>query len=252
MEERSTSPHTQTNTPTVTYSSCVDINGKIQPHGEYYTPAGRPCSQCPCSNGQAGICIMVSCQKPKCRKYKQVSGKCCDYKCHDNIDFTDKATLAIVISLSVILVFTLIAIILVLRKMRRKKQFGERLSSVSLNSQTQQPEETDIDDIIQRNSIPNNLRHQIPVQVLSSCSYSACPKLNNTKAMNVDNCELSLSNDLQNYSSEISCNSACDNDIDIDSSQSSDDSSSNQSIKVRHFDPPSLRSYTPLSSTAFI
>lgn len=130
--------------------------------------------------------------------------------------------------------------------MRRKKQFGERLSSVSLNSQTQQPEETDMDDIIQRNSIPNNLRHQIPVQVLSSCSYNACPKLDNTKAVNIDNYEQTPSKDLQKYSSEISCNSACDNDIDIDSSQSSDDSSSNHSIKLRHFEAASLRSYTPL------
>lgn len=88
----------QTRSPTIMYSSCVDIDGKIQLHGRYYTPSGStPCTQCLCNNGHPGVCIAITCQKPKCQKYKQISGKCCDYKCHDNIDFTDKATLAIVI-----------------------------------------------------------------------------------------------------------------------------------------------------------
>merc|ERR1711977_668037 len=98
--------------------------GKVVPHGQYYAPPGNPCTKCQCQNGtpgHQGLCIMVACEKPVCKNYNRIPGSCCDYKCKDNIDFTDKATLAIVISLSVVLVFTLIAITFVLRKIRRKQ-----------------------------------------------------------------------------------------------------------------------------------
>lgn len=247
MGETSTLMQTPTRSPNIR-NKCVDINGKLHSHGDYFTPAGSPCSQCPCNNGHPGVCIMLRCEKPKCRKYKEVSGKCCDFKCVGEYDFTDKATLAIVISLSIVLVFTVIAIILVVCKMIRKKQFGERLSSVSLNSQHQPLEETDIDDIIQKNSIPNNLRQHLPAQTLSSCSY-ARPKLNNQIAGNFEsnNGFTITTNDLQKYPSELSCNSICEDDIEY-SSQSDDGTNS---LKVRCFEPP-VSSYTPLTPATFI
>jgi len=253
-------PYTQTNTPSFVYSPCIDINGKVIPHGHHYTPPGSPCSECLCHNGksgnsdQPGICIMVSCAKPRCQKYKRIPGKCCDYKCEDEVDVTDKATLAIVISLSIVLVFTLVAITFVLRKIRRKeppfafaKSFGRRLSLVSLNSQTHLPMETNIDEMIQKHSIPNNLRQSAnsKTPVLSSCSsYSQKPS--NTKVVNIDNCEKGTSNSIHNYATECSSLS-CNGTVDI---ESMDGSSNDTAIKLRNYELPSVRS--PLLSTAFI
>jgi len=260
-------PYTQTDTPSLTHSPCFDINGDMVPHGHHYTPPGSPCSKCLCHNGQSGpldqpgICIMVSCEKPKCQKYKRVPGKCCDYKCEDDIEITDKATLAIVVSLSIVLVCTLIAITLVLRKIRRKqlpftftkrftKRFGNRLSSISLTSQTQTPMETNIDEMIQKHSIPNNLRQPTSSKNNGppSCS-SYCPKLDNTKVVNIDSSEKGTLNNLHSYSSE-SLSSLCGkSNVDLDS-HSIDEKRSDNSVKLRHYEPPSVRS--PLLSTAFI
>jgi len=153
------------------YKSCIDILGDSKVHGQYFVPPLSACNRCECADGIKTNCIAIQCQKPKCKNYKQVPGKCCDYTCPSN-GIPDTKTLAVVVTLSVMLLFIIIAIVVVWRKMRRKKRFGKRLETMS-NSSTQQ--ETDIDSEIKRNSVPNNLRHhrQQQQQLLPASPHSS-------------------------------------------------------------------------------
>lgn len=60
---------------------CVDILGNTQAHGVYFTPPSSVCMQCRCNNGAKVSCITIECQRPSCKNFKQVPGKCCDYTC---------------------------------------------------------------------------------------------------------------------------------------------------------------------------
>ena len=53
------------------------------------------------------------------------------------IEISDATTMAVLVTLSVALLLITIAIIVVWRKMRRKKFFGQRLDSLSSNNSTQ-------------------------------------------------------------------------------------------------------------------
>lgn len=142
---------------------CVDILGNTQAHGVYFTPPSSVCMQCRCNNGAKVSCITIECQRPSCKNFKQVPGKCCDYTCPNDESLSDTKTLAVVITLSLMLFFIVVAIIVVWRKMRRKKKFGKRLECTSTSS-TQEDLETSLDSSLKRNSLPKPTHEQHPSQ----------------------------------------------------------------------------------------
>jgi len=153
--------------------SCEDYFGNFRHHGDYFKPPDSICNECLCDNGMSTKCISIQCAKPTCSDYKQVTGKCCEYVCPE-FELADATTLAILITLSITLLLIIIAIIVVWRKMRRKKLFGSRLDSISTNSQ----QDTDMDAMIEHNSIPNNLRHQLIVTSPNTSTHSLLKKKN--------------------------------------------------------------------------
>lgn len=138
---------------------CTDSNGIDRPHGEYFSPQYSICNRCLCNNGQAENCVLLQCEKPNCERYERVPGQCCNYRCSQDFVLTDRSTAAVVASLSIILVVILVAISLVWRQLKRKEKYGNRFEGISSTS-TQQ--ETDVDCLIERNSIPNNTRNIQP------------------------------------------------------------------------------------------
>ncbi|XP_012555710.1 integral membrane protein DGCR2/IDD isoform X1 [Hydra vulgaris] len=146
------------------FKSCLDIAAKKVDHGEYFTPLSSACLECLCVNGTQDHCISVVCPKPKCPNYKEIPGKCCEYKCPD-LTMNDNTTLAIVVTLSCLLFIILSATAIIWLKLRNKKKFGERLGSIASGNSSN----LDISSLIRHNSIPNNTRFT-----------------NNLKTMNVD------------------------------------------------------------------
>jgi len=134
---------------------CTGIDGRQFRHGDYYTPQQSACNKCLCKDGQPDRCVQLQCPKPNCKSYERVPGTCCEYKCIKEFVLTDKSTAAVVASLSIILVVILVAISLVWKKMKRKEKYGQRFQTISPSNSQQ---ETDLDTLIQKNSIPNNLR----------------------------------------------------------------------------------------------
>ena len=90
-------------------------------------------------------------------------------------------------------------------------KFRQRLSSVSLNSQTPFAAETNIDEAIHKHSIPNNLRQQ-PIgggksRVLPSRNNYHSKPDNIAKSLNIDVCDKEVVKTLPNYSKECSSSS---------------------------------------------
>ncbi|XP_032234143.2 integral membrane protein DGCR2/IDD isoform X2 [Nematostella vectensis] len=107
--------------------SCYDIDGNQVANGQSYVPSGNnACVHCKCVSGGPEECFTTKCAVPTCQKYKALPGKCCAYTCLD--ESTEKAELAIIVSLSVGLVLLLLLLGLVIhrnRKRLRRRQHEE-------------------------------------------------------------------------------------------------------------------------------
>lgn len=179
---------------------CTDINGRQFGQGDLFTPKKNACNRCLCVNGQAEKCVILQCPKPTCEKFERVPGTCCQYKCTRDFVLTDKSTAAVVASLSIILLVILVAISLVWKKMKKKEKYAQHFQSISPSSSQQ---ETDLDSLIQKNSIPNNLRNTNTVALKNNISKDASknPLLSDHEERTNTSCDKNINNEQQKLSS---------------------------------------------------
>jgi len=110
---------------------CTDINGATVKNGSYFTPIGSVCKHCQCLAGYAYHCITENCEKPTCDNFEKIPGKCCSYTCPNPMPISDTKTLAIILSLSVLLFIILVLAVVLWRKTRKRKQYCQALQTVN-------------------------------------------------------------------------------------------------------------------------
>lgn len=131
--------------------TCLSVLDGQVPDGDYFTPVGKDvCEKCKCLAGKAVGCFNQTCHKlPDCEKYESIQGKCCEFECLEGDGLSNKAELAVVLSLSVGLVLLLIMLIAVLccrrQNLKKNQEQQTKTTTQSTSSGTQQVEPSNND-----------------------------------------------------------------------------------------------------------